>query len=603
MSALSRLGVAARMLLLLVSVAAGAQVVVPPGSEVPIPPRPATDSAAQKGDTIHPPFGRATGGRSADIGPQYQWNRDQLFASGALTLVDLLEKVPWTTSFRSAWLASPKFVAHNGDFSRVRVYYDGIELDNLDPRTSPLLDLNTIELWTLENVLVTRFANELEIHLRSWAVERTDTYTRTDVFTGDEDTNIYRGFYGRRFGKGFGIQLGGQQYSTRARLGGGGDALAFMGRLGVARRLWSVDAMALRRGSSRTLQPTFSTTGDLSLAPFEGTHMLTYLRAGIGNTSGGPWAQLIASNMRFADRSPRITAAEAARDRIVGDTTDTTTRRLQFIAAAGVSRGILRASIHDRIREVEGEVYHAPGARAEVSHSLGSLSLYTETSQFSRSRRIDAMGRFTPLPYVAAGGAISSGVPYDDGIPGRPPRVTSARIEAGVRILNPWLIAGLITRDTALLPQPSVFDTAYSSRAIGRRNGVYAALRGKLFRDVNVDVLATRWDSATFYQPRYQARSEVNISTSWLSRFPSGTFGLKAAVVHDYRTRVLFPTSTSSRIAPGSSIFSGLLEIRILRGVASYQVRNLVTQNYQLVPGFFMPRTINIYGIRWEFLN
>jgi hypothetical protein len=72
-----------------------------------------------------------------------------MFASGALTVADLIERVPGTTAFRSGWLASPKFAALNGDLNRIRVYYDGIEMDNLDPKSGALLDLTRVELWTL----------------------------------------------------------------------------------------------------------------------------------------------------------------------------------------------------------------------------------------------------------------------------------------------------------------------------------------------------------------------------------------------------------------------------------------------------------------------
>ncbi|MGK2962829.1 MAG: hypothetical protein ACSLFK_11875, partial [Gemmatimonadaceae bacterium] len=127
---------------------ATAQEVVPPASEIPIPPRPASDTAeAPRADTIQPPFGRALGPRSADIGPQYEWNREEMFASGALTVADLLERVPGITGFRSGWLASPKFVAMNGDLGRTRIFYDGVEIDNLDPRSAPLLDLTTMDIW------------------------------------------------------------------------------------------------------------------------------------------------------------------------------------------------------------------------------------------------------------------------------------------------------------------------------------------------------------------------------------------------------------------------------------------------------------------------
>ena len=44
----------------------------------------------------------------------------------------------------------------------------------------------------------------------------------------------------------------------------------------------------------------------------------------------------------------------------------------------------------------------------------------------------------------------------------------------------------------------------------------------------------------------------------------------------DYRTGVAFPVSTGVRKTGASSILSALVEIRILRGVATYQVRNMV---------------------------
>ncbi|MGH9419395.1 MAG: TonB-dependent receptor plug domain-containing protein, partial [Thermoanaerobaculia bacterium] len=137
------------------------------------------------------------------------WNRAQLFATGALSVADLLERVPWATSFRTGWLASPKFVAVNGDLGRIKVFYDGIELDNVDPRSGSTLDLNTVQLWTLESVSIERFANEIRVNLRSWQVQNTDPYTRVDILTGDENTNAYRGYYGKRFFNGAGLQLAG----------------------------------------------------------------------------------------------------------------------------------------------------------------------------------------------------------------------------------------------------------------------------------------------------------------------------------------------------------------------------------------------------------
>ena len=52
-----------------------------------------------------------------------------------------------------------------------------------------------------------------------------------------------------------------------------------------------------------------------------------------------------------------------------------------------------------------------------------------------------------------------------------------------------------------------------------------------------------------------------------------------------------------------SKTLSAILEIRILRAVISYQQRNVMGYQYQIVPSFEMPRVLAIYGVRWEFWN
>ncbi len=600
-----RLGVAAGALLSLAcftAIDAHAQVVVPPASEIPLPPKPESDSAKVRTDTIQPAFGRMPAPQIAEIGSPLQWDRDELFASGAFTVADLLERVPGATSFRTGWLASPKLVAVNGDFGRLRIFFDGLEIDDIDPRNGAVLDLNLVQIWTLEHVSVERLANELRVYLRSWQVDRTSPYTRTDVYTGDEDTNVYRGFYGKRFFNGAALQAAGHQYSTTAaRLGGGGDALSFMVRTGVAKPLWSVDAVVSRTRQTRVLQPSFGE--GLSIPDFDGQSNFAYLRGGIGKPALGPWLHLVASTMRLAETSRRTSAADALTRRVVADTADTTSSRNQYLLAAGYSRGVLQASVYDRVRSLSGESFHSPGARLELGNAIGLVTVSAERDGFRGATRGDAALRFSPLPSVAIAGAVSRATTNDQRFELRPPTQTSARVELGVRVFRAWLSAGYLTRDTALLQPPRVFDTAYTPTAAGRSSAGFMTLRGRIFKEAGVDIVATRWSSAAFYQPRYQARSEANLVTRWSSRFPSGNFGLKAAIVHDYRGDIAFPVAGGRVITEASGTVSGLLEIRIMRAVISYQVRNIAGELYQITPGFFMPRTINFYGVRWEFWN
>ena len=598
----ARLGLVAGAFFVGVPITGRGQVVPAPGSEVPIPPKPATDSAEPKRDTIKTRFGRSRDPVTADIGAQYSWNREELFAIGALSVADFLDRIPGALTFRSGWVASYKFAAVNGDVNRVRVFYDGLELDNLDTRTAPLLDLNSVQLWTLESISIERLGGELRIHLRSWQADHTAPYTRVDVFTGDEDTNIYRGYYGKRFQNNAGVQFGGQQFNTTsARFGGGGDGLSLLARVGTGGKRWSVDAFALRSQRTRVVQPTFG--AGMSVPGYEGTQSLAYLRGAWGTIGEGPWIEAIASVSRLQENSKRVLPARAAQLRIIADSADTTTRIQQYVVSGGFARGPAQLSGSDRIRSRDGITTHSPNGRFELDWRYALVSVFAEHDAFRDANRADVVARLTPVPFAAVTGAVTRITATGDGLDGEPD-VTSARIEGGVRVYRTWVSAGFMTRDTALIRPLSVFDTAYVATSAGLRSGGYVAIRGPIYRAIGVDIIATRWASSDAYRPLQHARSEINLITRWLSRFPSGNFGIHAALVHEYRGLTQFPVKDGFvRTTEASNVFSGLLEIRILRGVISYQVRNFNALVHQIVPDFYMHRTVNLYGVRWEFWN
>ncbi len=596
----ARLGLVAGAFFMGVAQRSNAQVVPPPGSEVPIPPKPKTDSTKPKPDSIKPPFGRSTDPRTADVGPQYSWNRSELFGSGALNLADLLERIPGATSFRTGYVNSQKFVAVNGQLGAVRVFYDGLEVDNLNPRNGPLLDLNEIQLWTLERVSVERLGGELRVYLRSWQADRTLPSTRVDLSTGDDNTNIYRGFYGKRFSNGAALQFAGQQFNTTsARFGGGGDGLSVLGRVGTGGKEWSVDAFANRTQSARVIQPTFGK--GLAIPAFSGTSNFAYARVAIGHLDDGPWFEAIASTRRFSEDSKHVAPSSATTLHVLPDTVDTATSMQQYLLTGGFKRGPLEAAAADRIRRTAGSTSHAPSARFQFDSPLAFVEVTAEHDDFTKQNRGDAVARFSPTPFVMASGAVSRITSTLSGL--NIPTVTSARFEGGVRLFGPWLLAGFLTRDTALLVPLRTIDTAYVAQAAARRSGFYVGARGTIIGALGMDVVVTQWAAADAYRPKYQARSEINLISRWLSRFPSGNFGIHAAAIHDYRSQVNFPVAGGVRATASSNVFSGVLEIRIMRAVISYQIRNLAGELHQIVPDFYMPRALNLYGVRWEFVN
>lgn len=575
----------------------------------PIPPRPDSirvdstrtkpalrDSAAAR-DTIKAPLARAEAPPlAADIGERYRWTRAEMFATGALNLSDLLDRIPGVTGFRGGWVASPMLAGMLGDVQRVRVFYDGIELDPIDPRTGGALDLQTVQLWTVEEVIVERAPSEVRVHLRSWRVEQTTAYTRTDISTGDYETNTYRAFFGRRFRHGEALQLSAQQFGTTDPQGGDGDALSLMGRVGWARGLWSLDGFFNRTHGVRSAKGRA-----IGLRPLQGldaTRTDAYIRGAYGDPERGLWAQALAASTRFAEATPVTTADRASATGLPADSADTTRSRAQYVASAGWTAGRMRASVTHRMRVFEGWRLGSPSARASFDGGVFAIEGFAEHDALREHDRGDVTARATPLPFVAVSGGASLSRPKGDG-----DRSLTLRGEVAVRLRELWLSGGAVRTDSMTLPALVLFDATFQAAPVSENTAYFAAVRGRLYRAIWLDVTAMRWDSASFYRPQTQVRSELRLATRWLSRFPSGNFSIVAAGMHEYRSEVSFPTAGEVLVVPQSFPFSTLLEVRIVNAVLFWQFRNVAGFAYEQVPGLRMPRQTNIYGVRWEFWN
>src|SRR5690606_38902686 len=153
------------------------------------------------------------------------------------------------------------------------------------------------------------------------------------------------------------------------------------------------------------------------------------------------------------------------------------------------------------------------------------------------------------LPRVAV--AVAAGLARPDG--GEEGRLSSASVrgEAGLLLGRTWLVAGALTRQNTVTAAPTVFDPDFEIVQPGTGTGVFGGVRGPVYRDLSVDVTATRWIDASgtpAYRPLQQVRARATLDTRWLSRFPRGTFGLRASGMVDYRTDVAFPSSTGGTL-------------------------------------------------------
>ena len=434
--------------------------------------------------------------------------------------------------------------------------------------------------------------------MRSWRVENTDPYTRVDIATGNEDTNLYRGFYGKRLDNGGVVQFAGQQFGvTSPRFAGSGDALSLLSRVGVAKKNWSVDGFIIRHHATRDIERPVA--GPPPILALDATNTDAYVRAAVGGVNTGRWAQVSIASLGFKgttapNRSVSATAFSDTLERRVSET--------QYNASAGYTLGAARVEFQDRLRALAGSKYNSVGGRIDFVTPIGVVNGFVEHDGFRKATNADAGIRAQPLPFIAVSGSIARSVPSGVGTLGLP-STTSARGEIGLKVFGPWISGGLITTDKTSGLAPLVYDTLFLPTSPGRISARTASIRGPIRGGLGIDAWVTQWDQSWPYRPKYQSRSEINYSNNFPKRFPRGDFEIRASAVFEYRGQTRFPLAAGDVETGVAKTLSGLLEIRIMRAVLSYQQRNILAYIYEVIPGFETPRVLAIYGVRWDFWN
>ncbi|OYV73650.1 MAG: hypothetical protein B7Z72_02030 [Gemmatimonadetes bacterium 21-71-4] len=579
------------------------------GALVPLPA--VADSVAKRvvpKDTIKAPLAHAESPQLADPTGSYRLDRAQIFASGARSVGDLLDRLPGVTGLRTGWIATPMTSAYLGDAGRVRVFMDGLEYDSFNPHDGGAIDYSQLPLWPIEEITVERSASEVRVYLNTWRVDRTTPYTRTDITTGDQQTNLYRGFFGRRFGHGEALQFGVQQYGTSPeRAGATSDQLSLMGRVGWARGAFSVDAFMLQVASHRgSIVDPFSLD---SIPQLASTRRDAYVRMGYGDPDHGPWIQGMAGTTRYAfGGSPASTTGVATpADTTAADSakakSDTAVSGSQYLITGGFSRWGVRFSGAERYFVALHRTLSVPSVRAGYDWRGLAIAAFDEGKGRDSTSRRELSATFMPLSFIRFSASI--GQARDAMVRDSVLSPQYRRLEAGIRIHDFWIGGGTITRGAVALAAPTLVNDSLTSIREPSATAKFVNVQGRVWRGINADVFALRWgDSTGFYRPQFQTRSQLYISTSLLNRFPDNTFHFFLGLTHEYRSATFFPLANgSAERVDGYRTIGAQLEIRIERAVLSYQFSNVLGEKYMQVPGFLMPRQVSIYGVRWEFWN
>jgi hypothetical protein len=327
-----------------------------------------------------------------------------------------------------------------------------------------------------------------------------------------------------------------------------------------------------------------------------------YLRAGYGDPERGPWFQAIAGSLGYNIKHKASSSLTATGDTVP----DSTLFRAQYVLSGGFTSGPLRLEAAQRLRVGNGQRLWTPSARAEFTTGPLALEAFAEGRGPDSLNRVEVTARLTPLPFVSFLGTVGRSSDRHAG----DSTITSnfLRGEAGVRLFRLWLAGGVVRRDSALLLPPRIYSDSLFPIVEPAATGLTARIDGTIYKAIRTNIIGIRWnDSSGFYRPRYQTRSELYLQTNWLSRFPSGNFGVLMSFWHEYRSRTLFPLRQSGALTiasvPDSRTYNFHLEIRIITATLFYQFRNMSGRPYEIVPGYLMPRLNQFYGVRWDFWN
>ncbi len=590
--------------------------------------------AERAADTIKAPLPLFVPPPNTEALDRFAWNRAELMSTGAANLADLLDLVPGVATFRTSWFPGVHVASYQGDFRRIRVFLDGLELDAIDARNNGVLDLTEVSIATLDQVTVERAAGELRVWATSWTVRSTTPYTRTDIYTGDLNTNGFRGLFGRRFMNGALFQFSAQQAETSQRrqsgtgFGGGsrgtvgdGDVQHLGARVGWARGKFAVDGFFSTTNRTRDLTQLDDDFKRFSIPAYEGNRREQYLRVGYGNFTRGLSAQAMLGSMRTnlkiddenAEPSLLVEADSTDAPPLLGP--DSLVTRTQRVVQLGYAWENVSVRAFTRWRSVFDEQFVSPGVQLAADYGWVASTLHVERQGMDSSERIDGSLRLRPFSFLTLSGAISSYSPEDSTL--RPSEFNS-RFEGALGWRGRWVSGGIVTHAFGQIDRriavprvltPFTNDTLVPQLVTSSSTGITFGVQAPIYKDLRVEVRGIRWNDTREYRPQTQLRASVVLQSEWRSKFPKGDFGINLRFTHEQRGSTLFidPDAIGQpelfRTLDAYNYGSALLEIRIIRATLFYQFRNVYGGTYAQVPGVVMPPPFQIYGIRWEWFN
>ncbi len=191
----------------------------------------------------------------------WEWDREAILGSRAVTLAELLAGIPGIVLVRGGDYGSPVAVsafAAGGD--RIRVYRDGVEVLPLE---GSVPDFSRLGLGGLHSVRVVRAVGELRIELYSILADDGRPFSLVEAGTGDLNTNLFRGTFAHPRALGGVVALSMDRIETQGPRGlEPGSSTG--GWVRYARPLWGGGVAVLDYASRSSDRGTFYEPGKVS---------------------------------------------------------------------------------------------------------------------------------------------------------------------------------------------------------------------------------------------------------------------------------------------------------------------------------------------------
>ncbi len=566
--------------------------------------------------------GEAPTGWSRDV---WTWDADEIQASGATTLAELVADVPGMLPLRGGDYGAPLGLSAFGlGGGRVRILRDGFEVLPLEGGST---DLARVGLGGISRVRLERNPGEIIIRMRSLQYDDGRPYSLVEAGTGDLDTNFFRGTFADPATFKGSVALALERNDTRGPRGNepgnrNGSWLRYQLHHGDAAGL-SVDFRRMSNETSITDYAAKSTRTDWAVR-------------GSARLAPGLVAEAYTGKSIYSVDDQRT--AYAREGGSVSQTGVLTSFRKDGFWAQGQYRHFggdglpsqrldLSTGADTRIGGWSGELERsswkgtgtsAKRVRAWTAPIFGVLSAFGSWESGSYGARTGPI-LGPPLPDTTSTDSTTTTPPADATTPGPLFRV-SDRTASRVGAEFSWRgfdLSGARLREEAdsLLPLGLQMDRGEPALPGGRRSGweLWASIPMPL-DGLHLEGSLQKWDQAWSYLPRriYQGAfvfHDTFLSTGDLELwFTVGVRGRDPMSVRRVSSQTTDPETGATSIelagVPFYQDWYGLIQIRIVTvrlfiGWDNFAIR----RNLQDFPDRVLPLTRSYYGVRWTMWN